>query len=311
MNNLKNARILFLLKPLFEAIFLKHLFFDETKSTGPCPLLCLIAVDEENRKKISEVLALPNENEFGLDAFRTLYQIEGGEIKNPEYSFRRMQRAYYMQLTFQDKIKAKVTEVLENIHKLDFEVYLSMYDLAQAKAKDWSQTQLKHYYTTALLKYGVAKQPYEILSGSMICADYGFYNSKTLHVVKSVFRTKMKIGVCEEDDSSLKYEHGKLLDKVIEIKSSCDLKPIQLADLVAGVCGRMIYKKDKESDFFYGFVADKIKVLLDNRSHKPNYVGSFLQPAPLNAVFDKEIKKPDLRKITVASRNKQDRNETG
>lgn len=275
---------------------MKHLFFDETRSSGPNPLLCLIAIDENNRKKISEVLARPNRDEFGEDAFRILYCIEGGELKNPEYSFRRMQRAYYTPVTFQDKIREKICSVLSAVRELDFDVFFSLYDLKQAADNDISQADLKHYYTTHLLSYYIAKYPQNILKRSMLCADYGFYKSKILHVVKSVFRPGPKIGICEEGSRDLKYG-AKLLDKVVEIKSSYDCKPIQLADIVVGICGRMLYKKETESESFYNYIADKVRILLDNRNHVLSPSGTFMRPSPIQNHFDKEIRKPDLRKI--------------
>lgn len=279
---------------------MKHLFFDETRSSGPNPLLCLIAIDENNRKKISEVLARPNRNEFGEDAFRILYCVEGGELKNPEYSFRRMQRAYYMPVTFQDKIREKICSVLSAVRELDFDVFFSLYDLKQAADNDISQTDLKYYYTTHLLSYYVAKYPQNILRRSMVCADYGFYKSKVLHVVKSVFRTDLKtgpkIGVCVEGAPELRYG-GKLLDKVVEIKSSYACKPIQLADIVVGICGRMLYKKENESESFYNYIADKVRILLDNRKHVLSPSGTFMRPSAIQKHFDKEIRNPDLRKI--------------
>lgn len=277
---------------------MKHLFFDETRSPGPNPLLCLIAIDENNRKKISEILALPNRNEFGEDAFRILYCIEGGELKNPEYSFRRMQRAYYMPVTFQDKIREKIHSVLNAVRELDFDVFLSLYDLKQAADNNISQTDLKHYYTTHLLSYYVTTYPQNILRRSMVCADYGFYKSKVLHVVKSYFRTKRgpKIGICVEGARSLRYD-AKTLDKVVEIKSSYDCKPIQLADILVGICGRMLYKKETESESFYNYIADKVRILLDNRDHILRSSGTFMHPTPIQSHFDKEIRNPDLRKI--------------
>ncbi|NYZ78132.1 hypothetical protein H0N96_01900 [Candidatus Micrarchaeota archaeon] len=114
--------------------------------------------------------------------------------------------------------------------------------------------------------------------------------------MKSVFRSNLKIGICEEDSASRKYP-GKLLDKVIKITSSYDSKGIQLADILVGVCGRMLYRKDDDSKAFYNYLRDKVKVLLDNRKHEPTPSGTFMRPTPPESHFDLEVKKPDLSAI--------------
>jgi len=271
-----------------------HIFLDETKSAGPITLLALVGINDENKQKLSQILALPDKSAFNEDAYNLLYRLENNELKNPEYAFRRIQRAYFSPFSFSKQICDKVNKVLEELSSLEFTVILSIYDPKVGEKVNLSHPQLKNYHTRNILAYYVSEYPQELSRTSIVQADHGFYPSTKLHIIKSTFRGPLKVGVCEEGSPALRYTH--LVDKKIDICSSYDSKGIQLADIVAGIAGRTIYKP-YQSEPFYSAIKDQIAVLLDNRRHMPARFGDLLNPSPINSHLGAVLHRPDLTKI--------------
>jgi len=271
-----------------------HIFLDESRSAGPIAVLALVAIDETNRNKLSQLLSLPDPATFNQDAYNLLYRMENNELQNPEYAFRRIQRAYFSVFSFSDQIREKVNSVLKDISTLKFQIFLSIYNPKLAEKFNLPQSQLKNYHTRNLLAYYVANNISELGRDSIVSADPGFYSSQHLHLIKTSFRGPLRVGVWEEDEPARKYNH--MVDKKIEITASYDSKGIQLADIVAGISARAIYKSTN-CEPFYSTIKDKISVLLDNRLHEPKYQGGFLQPSPIKQHIGVEMHKPNLSKI--------------
>ncbi len=270
-----------------------HFFLDESKSAGPTSILALVVMEEDARQELSKILALPDPTKFNPDAYTLLYREDGNQLKNPEYSFRRVQRAYFSNFTFTGEIRNKVDSVLNDISKLNFKILLTIYSPSLAQTIGWSQPDLKNYHTRHLILHCISEFRQDLTRNSIVNADHGFYSSKNLHLVKSSFRGT-KNGVCDEGSPALRYPH--LVDKKIELLASYDSKGLQLADLIAGISARTIYKP-QQAEPFYSAIKDKIIILLDNRKHIPSSTGTFMQPTHPNQRYDILIRRPDLRKI--------------
>ena len=270
-----------------------HFFLDESRSNGPTAVLALVTIDETNRQELLKILALPDKSKFTEDAYRLLYQIEDNDLKNPEYAFRRVQRAYFSKFSFSNVIQSKVCDVLQQISALDFKVHLLIYCPSDAVKMGLTQSDLKSKYTQFLLAEYVAENQFELTRDSIVEADNGFYSSKKLRLVRTSFRGR-KAGILLEDSPELKYPHD--VNKAIDICASYDSKGIQLADLLAGIAARTIYKP-KDSDFFYLPIAGKIVKLFDKQNDKPYIPGSIRHPLRVSPGMKEVYYKPDLRTI--------------
>ena len=283
---------------------MKHLFFDENLSHPDLALCCVVVIDEDNRQKLKDILALPNREEFGTAAYDLLYCIDGTEKKPPEYSFRRMLKAYFTEFDFQKKVQDKIDSVFNALATLDFLVCYSIY---RKKLDGAPQTWLKSFYTSSLLKIWLADHHDEIEQSSLLLADKGFYGfSEDMVFAKTYFRAGRSptIGITTKNDPDLK-RRGLVFVKELLIEPSYDRKEIQLADICAGVGARALFHPQKvKTSEFYRVIEGKVNYLLDNQKHSPFGLpgGSIVHPLPYNSFYGLKIDKPNLLRTKIGAR---------